>query len=659
MQPLFLWPFANIASARIFPVRIGEDVGNSPNRGFTLFYMGSCLLRISYTYARGFVWALVLLFALGVSRPAQADLGFAEVFEKHNDVMLLIDPIDGRILDANPAAAKFYGYTRERLRTLQIQQINQLTDDQVAQERALAQSEGRNYFIFRHQLADGTIRTVQVYSIPVNFEGRTALFSTVHDVSKERVLEADLWHYQTQLEEMVDRQTRAIKKNSFKYISLIGVGAGLMFALTLYLMLTLRKRKKAEKDLAVHYRSVMRLQNLATAPDRDFDSKVSELLEMGCEVFDMPLGIVSQIEGDSYTIMYACSPGGVLVPGTVYDLNKTYCVHTLKSEEPTGFANVGKSEISEHPCYKGFGLESYIGIRLTVGGKLYGTLNFSSLTPHPENFSRSEFTLIRLFADWVSNELARKAFETDIIEAKADADVASRAKSEFLASMSHELRTPLNSIIGFAEMMKFEVKGPLPAAYLEYTGLITKSGMLLLETVNSILDLAKIEADKFELYPEALFMAELVDDVFDLIKVIAAEKGIEVRNETSNLPQLVVDGVRTKQVLINLLSNAIKFTERGCVVLRNASDASGHSISIVDTGIGMTEDQVEVALMPFKQIHGNSLSRRYQGTGLGLSLSRNIMELQGGSLSVESEPGKGTTVTLHFPQNLDIASAQA
>ncbi|OEJ66944.1 hypothetical protein BEN30_11175 [Magnetovibrio blakemorei] len=115
-----------------------------------------------------------------------------------------------------------------------------------------------------------------------------------------------------------------------------------------------------------------------------------------------------------------------------------------------------------------------------------------------------------------------------------------------------------------------------------------------------------------------------------------------------------MDSVRTKQVLINLLNNAIKFTDCGHVVMRNSRDAFGHTITISDTGIGMTKDQVEVALMPFKQIHGNSLSRRYQGTGLGLSLSRKIMELLGGDLHVESEPDKGTTVTLHFPQNIVV-----
>ncbi|WP_139134813.1 histidine kinase dimerization/phospho-acceptor domain-containing protein, partial [Magnetovibrio blakemorei] len=451
-------------------------------------------------HPRSSIWALLLIFTLALPYPVNASNGFEEVFEKHNDAMLLIDPGDGRIVDANLAAAQFYGYTRDQLRAMKIQDINQLTAAQVEQERRLAKTEGRSYFIFRHQLADGTIRTVQVYSIPVNYNGRIVLYSTIHDISNERVLEDDLWHYQTQLEEMVDRQTKDIQKDSRRSILGLSIGAGLLLLLALYLLLTLRKHRKAEKALAVNHQSVLRLQRLSSAADRDFESKVNELLEMGCDVFGMPLGIVSRIEGDTYTVMYACSPNGALIPGTVYDLNNTYCIHTLNSDAPTAFVNVGKSEIAEHPCYKGFGLESYIGIQLMVGGQRYGTLNFSSLEPHSEPFSTSEYTLIRLFADWVENELTRKDYETDIILAKSEADLASRAKSEFLASMSHELRTPLNSIIGFAEMMKYEIKGPLPSVYIEYTGFITKSGKLLLETVNSILDLAKIEADKFELY---------------------------------------------------------------------------------------------------------------------------------------------------------------
>ncbi|MCA1938775.1 MAG: PAS domain S-box protein, partial [Dechloromonas sp.] len=153
---------------------------------------------------------LLRLFAifgltLALLSPARAQTpSFQEIFEQQATVMLLIDPKSGEIVDANPAASRFYGYERDKLRQMSIQQINTFTDEQVAEERRLAETEGRNYFIFRHQLADETIRTVEVFSRPYVFDGRRLLFSVVHDITPGRNASQDLWYYQQRLEEMVD-----------------------------------------------------------------------------------------------------------------------------------------------------------------------------------------------------------------------------------------------------------------------------------------------------------------------------------------------------------------------------------------------------------------------------------------------------------------------
>jgi signal transduction histidine kinase len=255
------------------------------------------------------------------------------------------------------------------------------------------------------------------------------------------------------------------------------------------------------------------------------------------------------------------------------------------------------------------------------------------------------------------------AVNAQLQETQAMAEAANKAKSEFLSNMSHELRTPLNAIIGFSEIIKDQAFGPVgQPRYTEYANDIYDSGRSLLQLINDILDLSKVEAGKMELQRTFVDVVDALGRCMRLIKERATKSRVQL--ETSfdpNVPLLFADEVRLRQIGLNLLSNAVKFTPAGGKVKVTTSvDPSGAiSIAVSDTGIGMSAADIKVALERFGQA-ASSLSRPYEGTGLGLPLTKAMVDLHGGHLDITSEPGKGTTVTVTFPpQRFPEASAHA
>lgn len=250
----------------------------------------------------------------------------------------------------------------------------------------------------------------------------------------------------------------------------------------------------------------------------------------------------------------------------------------------------------------------------------------------------------------------RKLAEKRTLTALAEAKVANRTKSEFLANMSHELRTPLNAIIGFSDMLKMEVFGP-PAneKQTEYLNNIYESGVHLLELINDILDVSVIEAGMLELKKENIDISGVTNSVLKMIKNRADMRKIKlISNIDPGLPHLLVDARRLKQILLNLLSNAVKFTPPGGEVKLVAENHNDDQIclSIIDTGIGMDDKDIDVALRPFGQVDSR-LARKYEGTGLGLPLTQNLVEAHEGTLEITSQKGKGTTARICFPLSLN------
>jgi signal transduction histidine kinase/HAMP domain-containing protein len=238
-------------------------------------------------------------------------------------------------------------------------------------------------------------------------------------------------------------------------------------------------------------------------------------------------------------------------------------------------------------------------------------------------------------------------------EAKLEAEAASGSKSIFLANMSHELRTPLNAIIGFSEIMAGQIFGAIGnQRYLEYSGLILKSGRHLLDIITSVLDLAKSEAGKLDLRAEQVDLREIVDECAEMLRDECARAHQELVVELSPLPLTVIgEPAKLRQIVLNLLSNAIKFSEPGGTIsIVAAPNEDGYiELAIADTGIGMSAAEIPIALAPFGQVE-SGLARRYEGTGLGLPLTRALVELHAGTMTIASAHGMGTTVTVSLPQ---------
>ena len=311
--------------------------------------------------------------------------------------------------------------------------------------------------------------------------------------------------------------------------------------------------------------------------------------------------------------------------------------------------------------------------RLLVGVCLFGTLLFGArivliltrASPpdlmHMTPPQATAFLLLPIMNDivlafgvtWfalskVNDELVTQ--RVALLEAKEEAERANQVKTRFLANMSHELRTPLNAIIGFSQIIKDGLMGPGKPIYANYAHDIFHAGEHLLEIINNLLDISKIEAGKTELRDELIDPAKIVDDSIAAMRVQAAAKHIELAADVPpDTPCIRVDTVRMRQVLINLVSNAVKFTESGQVKVSISFDAaSGFRFAVADTGIGMAPDEIEKALEPFGQVD-NAVSKKYAGTGLGLPLAKMLVMLHGGRLEIASMTDAGTTIAVHLP----------
>lgn len=289
--------------------------------------------------------------------------------------------------------------------------------------------------------------------------------------------------------------------------------------------------------------------------------------------------------------------------------------------------------------------------RAADGGVITVGVDITPLKRKEEELARNERRLSDALTRAESQEYRIKALAREAHEERQKAEEASRAKSTFLANMSHELRTPLNAVIGFSEALMHESATPDARRIEEYAGAINEAGRHLLALINDILDVARIEAGRMDLAEDPVDLARLAATALRLLEPVARTASVSLALAVpKDLPAVLGDERRLRQVLLNLVSNAVKFTGPGGSVRVEAGlDADGGlEVRVADSGIGIAREDLERVFQPFVQLD-SSLSRRYQGSGLGLFLSRALAQAHGGTLTLESEPGKGTTALLRLP----------
>lgn len=419
------------------------------------------------------------------------------------------------------------------------------------------------------------------------------------------------------------------------------------------------ERRKAQNESLLQSSRLRSLYNSTQLQDLTHDEKVLNVLRLGCEFFKMDIGRVCEIDvkQNTNTLRHAIAPESIdLKPGSIYDLDKTFCKIPFTKEEVTSIDNAGISDWKNHACYQYSSLEAYLATVIRVEGKKYGTINFSSLSPRSTPFSDSDIDFIKIMAQWVGIAMERK-ISVERANAKNAAEAANQAKGIFLANMSHELRTPINAILGYGEILMEDCEEHGNPQMKQDLEKIKTAGTHLTRLISNILDLSKIEAGKVDLHCSAIDTVSLVNEIIDTTRTLVEKNNnkfiIQLDPEVKPMRS---DPTVITQILLNLISNAAKFTHNGHVQLdvENAilDNQASVRFTVSDTGIGMTDDQLSVVFKEFSQANTGA-SCEDGGIGLGLSISKKYCEYLKGKISATSTFGKGSRFCVTLPCDLD------
>ncbi len=475
---------------------------------------------------------------------------YRSLFHKNLSVMLLIDPATGNIIDANQSAAKFYGYTTEELKRMNIERISILNLDDVLNILHNAVIGKNNHQQLKHVMSDGTVKDVETFMSPIILKDRKVLYGIVNDITEKLVAEENLKKLSTAVE-----------------------------------------------------------QSPVSILITDTDGKIFYVNPKFCKL-------------TGYSVEEAIGKNPrILKSGK--NSQKTY-------EELWAAVTSGKTWHGE-----------------LLNKKKNGDLYWENVTISP---IKNSVGIITHYVAVKEDITKQKETIKELTEAKEKAEEASRLKSNFLANMSHELRTPLVGILGYSELLRNELKS---AELKEWTDTINESGQRLLDTLNQILDLTKIETDRFEVEIIKVDIVETVSEVIKLFEKTAFKKDLFLKAVSGESHiYFNTDPNLIRLILSNLISNAIKFTHDGgidvSIFLNQKNEKHELSISVKDTGIGIPNEKHKLIFEEFRQV-SEGLNRGFEGSGLGLTLVKKYLEMLKGRIILNSSPGNGSEFIIKLP----------
>ncbi len=378
-----------------------------------------------------------------------------------------------------------------------------------------------------------------------------------------------------------------------------------------------------------------------------FDTIASSAAKL-CEAYDV---IVFRVEGDNLRLVAHFGP---MATGDVPIVHGTLGGRTVLEQRVIQVENL-QTAVEDFPegsaIARRRGHRTTLSVPLVREGVAIGNIQARRTEVRP--YTDSQINLLQTFADQAVIALENARLFREIEDKSDELAQASQHKSQFLANMSHELRTPLNAILGYTELISDEIYGPVPESIREVLGRVDHNGRHLLDLINAVLDISKIEAGRLTLNLAEFSLRDLIYETVAGVEPLAVEKGLTVTVEApTDLPSGRADAPRIRQVLLNLLGNAIKFTETGKVTLQARVHDDDFDVRVTDTGPGIAPADQQQIFDEFQQID-NSSTREKGGTGLGLAISRKIMHLHGGEMGVESVLGEGSVFWLRLPVTVD------